>query len=153
MNHCQTKSEPRRRNRRRGAVTIEASLILPLFLIFWFGIIDLGIAFFIREAIVHQVHAAARYAVVNDYDVTKIKNVLLHNDPNSTSGGMAWFSLLPPTITIPPQPAGTAATNDRRVEITIRNYQWFHFTPFFAGKYLGPPITVVVPVEDLANGG
>jgi hypothetical protein len=151
MNRLQTKSEPRRRNRRRGAVTIEASLILPLFLIFWFGIIDLGIAFFIREAIVHQVHAAARYAVVNDYDVTKIANVLLHNDPNSTSGGTAWFSLRAPTITI--QLAGTVASNDRRAVISISDYQWFHFTPFFAGKYLGPPITVVVPVEDLANGG
>ena len=87
MSRFQTKSEPRGRNRRRGAVTIEASLILPLFLIFWFGIIDLGIAFFMREAIVHQVHAAARYAVVNDYDATKIANVLLHNNPNSTTRG------------------------------------------------------------------
>ena len=151
MSRFQTKSEPRGRNRRRGAVTIEASLILPLFLIFWFGIIDLGIAFFIREAIVRQVHAAARYAIVNDYDVTKIANVLLHNDPNSTSGGTAWFSLQAPTINI--QLGGTAATNDRRVMISISNYQWFHFTPFFAGKYLGKPITVIVPVEDLATGG
>lgn len=150
MSRLQTKSDHRGRNRRRGAVTIEASLILPLFLIFWFGIIDMGIAFFIREAVVHQVHAAARYAIVNDYDETKITNVLLRNNPNSSTGA-TWFSLQTPSVRA--QLAGTPATNDRRVEITISNYQWFHFTPFFAGKYLGKPITVVVPVEDLATGG
>ena len=87
MSSFQTPTEPRRQNRRRGAVTIEASLILPLFLFFWFGIIDLGIAFFMREAVMQQVRAAARYAVVNDYDTTKIAQVLLHNDPNSALGG------------------------------------------------------------------
>ena len=151
MSRLQTESDPCGRNRRRGAATIEASLILPLFLIFWFGIIDLGIAFFIREAIVRQVQAAARYAIVNDYDVTKIANVLLHNNPNSSSGGTAWFSLRPPTINI--QLGGTVANNDRRVLISISDYQWFHFTPFFAGRYIGKPITVIVPVEDLATGG
>jgi hypothetical protein len=151
MSPFQTKSEPRGRNRRRGAATIEASLILPLFLIFWFGIIDLGIAFFMREAIVRQVHEAARYAVVNDYNTTKIAQVLLHNNPNSTLGGTAWFSLRAPTITI--QLAGAAASNDRRVVISISDYQWFHFTPFFAGTYLGRPITVSMPVEDLTTGG
>lgn len=151
MIRLQTESDPRGRNRRRGAATIEASLILPLFLIFWFGIIDLGIAFFIREAIVRQVQAAARYAIVNDYDVTKIANVLLHNNPNSSSGGTAWFSLRAPTINI--QLGGTVANNDRRVLISISDYQWFHFTPFFAGRYIGKPITVIVPVEDLATGG
>jgi Flp pilus assembly protein TadG len=151
MSPFQTKSEPRGRNRRRGAVAIEASLILPLFLIFWFGIIDLGIAFFMREAIVRQVHAAARYAVVNDYDVTKIAQVLLHNDPNSTLGGTAWFSLQAPTISI--QLVGSATTNDKRVVISVSNYKWLHFTPFFANRYLGPPITVSMPVEDLTTGG
>lgn len=150
MSRLQTKSDHRGRNRRRGAVTIEASLILPLFLIFWFGIIDLGIAFFIREAVVHQVHAAARYAVLNDYDTTKITNMLLRNNPNSSSGA-TWFSLRTPTVSV--QLAGNATTNDRRAVISISNYEWLHFTPFFAGKYLGKPITVVVPVEDQTTGG
>ncbi len=151
MSPFQTKSEPGSRNRRRGALTIEATLILPLFLIFWFGIIDLGIAFFMREAIVRQVHAAARYAVVNDFDATKIAQVLLHDNPNSTLGGAPWFSLRAPTISI--RLAGSAVTNDRCAVISISNYEWFHFTPFFAGRYLGGPITVSVPVEDLTTGG
>ena len=151
MSRFQTESEPRRRNPRRGAVTIEASLILPLFLIFWFGIIDLGISFFVREAVMEQVRSAARYAIVNDYDVTKIANVLLHNNPNSALGGRPWFSLQAPTIDI--QLLGTAAANDRRVVISISDNQWLHFTPFFAGTYLARPITVVVPTEDLTTGG
>ncbi len=110
----------------------------------------MGIAFFTREAIVRQVHSAARYAVVSDYDATKIAQVLLHNNPNSTLGGTAWFSLRAPTISI--QLAGSATSNDRRVVISVSNYEWFHFTPFFAGTYLGRPITVSAPVEDMASG-
>lgn len=151
MSSFQTKSEPRGRNRRRGATTLEASLILPLFLIFWFGIIDLGIAFFMRETVVQQLHAAARYAALNDYDATKIANVLLHNDPDSTVGGTTWFSLQAPTISI--ALAGNATANDRRAVITVSDYEWFHFTPFFAGSYLGRPITVSVPLEDVTTGG
>ena len=151
MSPVQTRSEPRGRNRRRGAVTIEATLILPLFLIFWFGIIDLGIAFFMRETIVQQVRAAARYAIVNNWDETKIKQVLLHNDPNSTRGATAWFSLRAPTISV--QLEGSPVNNDQRAVISISDYEWYHFTPFFAGRYLGRPITLSVPVEDLTDGG
>jgi hypothetical protein len=151
MSPVQTRSEPRGRNRRRGAVIIEATLILPLFLIFWFGIIDLGIAFFMRETVVHQVREAARYAVVNDWDEAKITSVLLHGDPNSTRGSTPWYSLRAPTVSV--QLAGSAINNDRRAVITISDYEWFHFTLFFAGAYLGRPITLSVPVEDLASGG
>ena len=159
MSPVQTKREPRGRNRQRGAVILEATLILPLFLIFWFGIIDLGIAFFMRETVMHQVRTAARYAVVNDCrndcanveDTEKIKQVLRHNDPNSTRGDTPWFSLRAPDIEV--YPAGSAVNNDLRVVIRISNYEWFHFTPFFAGSYRGRPIKVTVPVEDLANGG
>jgi hypothetical protein len=151
MSRVQTMMEPRRRSRRRGAATIEASMILPLFLFFWFGIIDLGISFFVRQAVASQVHAAARYAIVNDYDVTRIANVLLHNDPNSTFGGTPWFSLQAPTINI--QLVGTAAANDRRIVISISDNQWLHFTPYFSGTYFARPIIVSEPVEDLTTGG
>ena len=150
MSLVQTKSERSGQNR-RGAVTLEASLVLPLFLLFWFGIIDLGIAFFMRETVVHQVRTAARYAVLNDWDETKITQVLLHNDPDSTRGGTPWYSLRAPTISV--QLEGSAVDNDRRAVISISNYEWFHFTPFFAGRYLGRPITISAPVEDLTTGG
>jgi Flp pilus assembly protein TadG len=139
-----------RRARRRGAAILETAFILPLFLMFWFGIVDWGIAFFMQETMVHRANAALRWAVVNDYDVAKIKNVLLHDDPNSTLGNTAWFSLHEPTVSV--QLAGAAATNDRRIVLTVSNYQWMHFTPFFAGRYFGRPLTVSMPVEDLASG-
>lgn len=136
--------------RRRGAAMMEAALILPLFLIFWFGIVDWGIAFFMQETIVHRANAAVRWAIVNDYDAAKIRNVLLHDDPNSSLGGTAWFSLHEPTIAV--QLVGSAAANDRRIVLTVSDYQWMHFTPFFAARYFGRPLTVSMPVEDLASG-
>ena len=137
------------RGRRRGATTMEATLLLPLFLIFWFGIIDWGLALFVHETVVQRLNAAGRWAIVNSYDTSKITKVLLHGDPNSALGGSAWFSLQDPTVNV--QLLGNVATNDRRVVITISNYQWMHFTPFFGVRYFGRPLTVSVPVEDLTT--
>lgn len=149
MSVSPTSGERVGRRRRRGAAMMEATLLLPLFLIFWFGIVDWGLAFFVHETVVQRINAAARWAVVNDYDAAKIKNVLLHGDPNSTLGGSAWFSLQDPTVNV--QLLGNVVTNDRRIVVTISNYQWMHFTPFFGARYFGRPVTVSVPVEDLTT--
>jgi hypothetical protein len=45
--------------------------------------------------------------------------------------------------------SGNDPINDCRITMTVSNYQWFHFTPFLSGKYLGRPITVSLPAESL----
>jgi Flp pilus assembly protein TadG len=136
--------------RQAGAAVIETSLLLPLFLAFWFGIIDWGLAFFVHETVVHQTQKAARWASLNNYDATKIRNVLLYNDPTINRGGAVWFSLQNPTVTV--NLRGIESWNTQRIVITISNYQWMHFTPFLSGRYLGRPITVSTPIEDLKTG-
>ncbi len=140
---------PRRKNR-RGAAIVEATLLLPLFLIFWFGIIDWGIAFWIHETVVHRANSAVRWAVVNDFDIAKAKSKFLYDDPSASGDGSAWFSLTNPDVNV--QLLGTSAGKDERVVMTVSNYQWMHFTPFFASRYLGRPIRVSIPIEDLKDG-
>jgi TadE-like protein len=140
---------PFARDARRGAVTVEATLLLPLFLIFWFGIVDWGIAFWIHETVVFRANAAVRWAVVNTYDAAKIKSKFLYDDPNAT-GTSTWFSMTDPNVTV--QLLGLESTNDKRVVMTVKNYQWMHFTPFFSGRYFGRDVVVTLPVEDLRDG-
>jgi hypothetical protein len=145
---CRVAERPR--DRRRGSAVVETALVLPLFLAFWFGIIDWGITFFVHETVVHRANVAARWAAVHTYDADKIKNVLLHDNPTSTLGDSAWFSLQAPTIDV--QLRGSETFSSRRIRISISNYQWLHFTPFFSGRFLGRPVVVTIPVEDLDSG-
>jgi hypothetical protein len=135
---------------RRGAVQVEAALLLPLFLMLWFGIADWGLAFYVHQTIVHKANNAARWAVVHDFDTAKIAKVLLSDDPNAPDRESVWFSISKPDVDV--QLLGTEVNNDRRVQITVSNYQWFHFTPFLSGRYFGRPVTVSKPVESLQTG-
>ena len=150
------------RSRRRGAAMLETALILPLFLIFWFGIADWGIAFWIHETVVHRANAAVRWQVVNTMctawnadnscstvDDTKIKNVFLYGDPNGSIDKGVWFSTTLPVVAVS---LPGKRLKDLRVVMTVSNYQWMHFTPFFASRYLGRPITVSLSAEDLKDG-
>jgi Flp pilus assembly protein TadG len=136
---------------RRGAALVESSLLLPLFLIFWFGIVDWGLAFFAHQTVIYRVTDAARWAVVNDYDPVKIKAKLLYDNPASSSTAGPWWSLNQ-NLNVNVQLTGSTATQDQRVVITVSNYQWLHFTPFLAGRYFGAPITVSIPAEDMKAG-
>ncbi len=150
------------RRRRAGAAMLETTLILPLFLIFWFGIADWGIAFWIHETVVHRANAAVRWQVVNTmctawnidntcaaFSDTRIKNVFLYENPTGTGDGSAWFSVTPPKFQVSLQGKRNL---DLRVTMTVTEYQWMHFTPFFATKYYGRPVTVSLPAEDLTDG-
>lgn len=135
---------------RRGAAMLETAILLPLFLIFWFGVIDWGITFFVQQHIAHRASAAARWAVVNDFDEAKVRNVFLYGNPNASGTGSVWFSLHAPKVEV--AKFGTGAAHDERVRITVSEYQWFHFTPFFSGTFFGRPLTFSIPCESMKTG-
>jgi len=49
----------------RGATAVEFALVVPFFLIFTIGIIDLGRLFYIKNIMHHIVEQTSRYAMVN----------------------------------------------------------------------------------------
>lgn len=156
-----------RQAERRGAAIVEATLLLPLFLIFWFGIVDWGITFWVHQSIVHQANTAARWAIVNAWDETAIKNLVAYGQTTGTGPGMfgidpatnvkvelCWLTGSPPAQTCWDSSSGAMGGDydpTRRIQITVSGYTWTHFTPFFAGSYTGRPIVVSLPTEDLAT--
>lgn len=56
--------------RQRGSAIVELALVLPLFLLLLFGVIDLGLSFWANLSMQHAVREGARYAVTgrNDLD-------------------------------------------------------------------------------------
>lgn len=155
---------------RRGAALIEATLILPLFLIFWFGIVDWGITYWMHETLVHNVNTAARRGIVTTWDPVAIRNMVVYG--NAPGSGTPVFNLsnqgndngtgtnvdvtLRCLTTLSPalQQGDTClaaawANSPIWIEIVVHDYSWRHFTPFFAGSYIGRRVTVSLPAESL----
>ncbi len=146
----------------KGAAMMEATLLLPLFLIFWFGIVDWGMTMWAHQSIVFNANQAARWAVVNGYSPAKIRNMVLYGDPDSSETGDGQFGVKPSNVSVnlvcgPDATCANTATDDptniRRIVIRVSGYTWTHFTPWFSGTYVGRPIVVSLPTEDLADGG
>jgi len=138
---------------------VEAVLIMPLFLMFWFGIVDWGITFWMHQSLVFAANEAARWGVVHGYDPVAMRNLVVYGTTSPSTGAGMRFGLNPSNVTVnlicaSDVACGTGASDlssSRRIVIQIRNYQGTHFTPFFAGAYSGRTITVSLPTENLSD--
>ena len=119
-------------------------------LLFWFGLVDWGIAYFVHETVVERANEAVRWAVVNDYSAAKVKAFLLYGDPDSASLATPWWDW-GGNVQVDVQDYDVGTVNER-ITVTVSNYQWFHFTPFVAGSYIARPIKVSLPIEDKHTG-
>jgi hypothetical protein len=144
---------------RRGAAMVEAVLIMPLFLMFWFGIVDWGITFWTHQSLVFAANEAARWGVVHGYDPVAMSNLVVYGTTSPSTGQGMRFGINPSNVTVSLVCAsgvtcGTDASDlssSRRIVIQIKNYQRSHFTPFLAGSYTGRTITVSLPTENLSD--
>lgn len=139
---------------------LETALILPLFLVFWFGIVDWGIAYWAHQSIVFQANEAARWGVVHGYDATAIRNMVVYGKPAPTDSAKAQFGLKPGNVTVNlvcstaatcPNTAAYDPTDNRRIVIRVAGYKFAHFTPFFAGNFTAREVVVSLPTEHLSN--
>ncbi len=128
---------------RRGAAFVEGALVLTIVLFTLIGIIDFGQILLTQQALVERVRAGARYAVVNTFDETNIKNVVLYNSP--TAGSKSLLGLTTSMVEVSLLSAGTP---EARIEIRIVNYPFRFFTPLVKGLYsTNNRIRLSIPVE------
>ncbi len=64
----------RRRHRERGAAAVEFALVLPVLVLFVFGIVDLGRAFMDQAILTNAAREGTRYATVVVKDATTATN-------------------------------------------------------------------------------
>ena len=124
---------------RRGAVTVEMALVLPIFTMLVFGIIEFGRGFMIMQLVTNAAREGCRRAIIDgstNSDVTSyVQNFML------TSGNVATASTTV-TITVTPY-TGNAAnpTNDvslchSRDLINVKVQIPFSAVQLITGKYL-----------------
>ena len=111
----------------------------------------------LHQVLVERVRAGTRYAVVHDWDndpgaaATRIRNVVLYSDANSSSTGAGTFGVQPSMVSITREDPGGAGNDEGadRITVAINNFRFFFLTPGIAGAYRGKPISHSITVENL----
>lgn len=123
----------------RGNSMVEMALFLPPALFVLMAGLDIGQFMMRQQGFVERVRAGCRYAVVEQYDPTKIRNVVMYGEPNpSNPSGKGFFGLKPQMVGVSLDDVGQEAAE--RVTIEIRNYPVFLFTPGLMGEYTARPV-------------
>jgi Flp pilus assembly protein TadG len=75
----------RSRNRRRGGVTVEAALVLPVIITFLFGIMEYGRYLMMLQILTNAAREGARYAVTHTNPITISSVTYGNNDTDVTN--------------------------------------------------------------------
>ena len=130
--------------KRSGSSIVEASLILTVALVTFIGLIDIGSVLFRLQGLVERARAGARYGVVNTFDQTKIKNVVVYG--NSAGTGSPLLGLTTAVVSANNVDLGDGTS---KIQVVISGYQFFFFTPLIAGQKTLPRIEVSLTSESL----
>jgi hypothetical protein len=128
--------------RKRGQAIVEGALVTLVFAAVLIGIFDLGLILFIQQTFTTRVRSAVRYGVVNTYDETAIKNMVLYGQP--TAGATGVFGLTASMVSVAETGLGT---NDQRIVVTISGYPYHFFSPWIGGDFNGRSIMASLPLE------
>jgi hypothetical protein len=134
----------------RGTAMVEAALVLLPFMAMTMGIVNLGLNFFLIDALQDRAALGARYASLNPSDSAGTTNMLLYG---SATGAKEGDSIVPP-----PGYMGMDASNvsmvrldvglpTERVQVGIYGYKLPMFIPGVSPEMIGKPISATVPVE------
>jgi Flp pilus assembly protein TadG len=134
-----------RRRTSRGSVFVETALIFIAFFSMLIGTVDFGQFLFIHQALVERARYAARWGAINDpTDTASITNMVLYNQGAAPPLGTAsYFNLTAANVTVSSAGSGT---DDYRLNLQISGYSYAVFSPYVAGSYIGPKITISVPL-------
>ncbi len=137
-------STPLTRSLRRGSSLVEVSLILTVALTTFIGIIDIASVLFRLQGLVERARAGARYGVVNTFNQTNIKNVVVYG--NSAGTGSPVLGL---TTSMVSATKTDLTDGNSKIQVVISGYQFQFFTPFIAGQKALPRIEVDLTSESL----
>ena len=134
--------------KRRGTTLIETALVLTIALMTFIGLIDIGTVIFRLQGLVERARTGARYAVVNTYNPTSIRNVVVYG--NSGGTGSPLLGLLPQYVTVANVDLGDGLS---KIQVVIDGYPVRFFTPLIARATTLPRIEVSLTTESLGSPG
>ena len=122
---------------------VELTLIFLVFFSLLIGAFDFGQFLFIHQALVERARYAARWGMAT-YPAptnTQIQNMMIYGQ--SSAGSNGYFGLTSGMVTVT---SSNPNTWNESISILVSNYPYKMLSPYIAGSYTGPNITVTVPL-------
>lgn len=136
-----------RRSGRRGQSIVEMALSLAAMFVLVAGCIQLGTVIYSYEVITENARRAARNAVVNEFDETRIKNMVVYGNPAGT--GSAYYGVTLEDVSVSMQDLD-AVTSLLTIEVNSASGRFY--APVL-GNIPTPRIRVTRVVEGLGEDG
>lgn len=128
----------------RGSTAVEGALVLTIFLVTFIGIIDIGSLLFRMQGLTERARAGARWGVVNSYNDTNIRNVVIYGNPGGTGGAL--LGLTAGLVSVSQVDLGDGIS---KIRIRIDNYPFRMYTPFLGGDRTLSRVEVSLTSESL----
>jgi hypothetical protein len=143
-----------RRSASSGHVMIEAAFIFIVFFSMLIGTFDFGQFLFVHQALVERARYAMRWGALNDAATDQITNMVLYYQSTNPGNTTGYFNLTSSNITVTKTTDSICVVQDssvfptlyKRVSLQIHDYSYVMISPYSAGTYNGPNITVAAPI-------
>jgi len=115
---------------------LESALVLIVFLMVLFAIMDFSQVLFTHQMLVERTRSGLRWGMIHAWDGTGdgVANMIRYNQ--STAGsGTAFMGLTRANISVIYSPPTAADPNDARLKVAIVDYRYRFVTPFLANSF------------------
>lgn len=139
----------------RGVTTVEFAVVAAVFFMLLFGVIEMGRALFVANALVESTRRGARVAAVCPVGDPRAAQVAIISNGNgvsrispdltTTNVAVSYLDQSGAPVTNP----GASLTSIRYVRVSIVNYQHQMMIPFVMPQFFMPPFTATLPAESL----
>lgn len=124
---------------RRGAVTVELALVLPIFTMLVFGIIEFGRGFMIMQLVTNAAREGCRRAIIDgstNTEVTSYIQTFMQNSANVTPANTTVTITVTPATGNPANPGNSLALCQSRDLINVKVQIPFSAVQLITAKYL-----------------
>ena len=127
------------RQGRRGTVTVEMALVLPIFTMLVFGIIEFGRGFMIMQLVTNAAREGCRRGIIDgstNADVTNYIQTFMQTSGNVATSATTVTITVTPAAGNPANPTSSLATCSSRDLVTVKVDIPFSAVQLITAKYL-----------------
>jgi Flp pilus assembly protein TadG len=134
----------------RGQSLVEGTIVLLLFFLMLFAVIDCGQVLVAHQALVERVRSAVRWGVVRPWDGNgdQLANLILYNqtdEPRSATEG--YLGLTRENVQVRYSPPVPARPDDETISVAIVNYHYHFMSPWVTEALVNPrPVLISAPM-------
>ncbi len=134
----------------KGQSLVESTLVLLVFFVLLFGVIDCGQVLVAHQSLVERVRSAVRWGVVRPWDGTgaEIANLILYGQPDEPRSSQdGYLGLTRANVQVRYQPALASRPDDEGLSVAIVDYHYHFLSPWLSQSVVNPrPVMISAPM-------